>query len=456
MKLDVKKILAILIIVLVFIFMLILNSNTSLVTDDFIYQFVFTNRYPQNNTKLITNFFDLFISMSNHWNLWGGRVVVHFLLQLSFIFGIWFFNIINSVMFIMLGILIYKHIIYNKKDVNLLLLIFIYASIFIFVPQPGSTILWKSGSANYLWSSVLILFITLKYRNNFIKSDEKSNVIKNILYLVYGIIVGCCNENAGCALIVCIILFMICNKIKTKVIPKWMIFNLVGTVCGYIFLLIAPGNYIRAEQMYSNVDYSFTSLIEYFLKITRLSYEYLHIIIILTIITLVLVYVPFKNIKDYIDKYGLQTIFIVFALISVYSLIISPAYPERCWMFAFDYLIIIIGINIISLINNDKFKTMYKKIFIIGTIILVLEAVSLYNEAYYDILSTKECIEDHQIQIRDQIRSGKKDVVVHSIPESVGRYNSFTYNGYLTYNPDSWTNRWIAKYYGANSIVIED
>ena len=28
--------------------------------------------------------------------------------------------------------------------------------------------------------------------------------------------------------------------------------------------------------------------------------------------------------------------------------------------------------------------------------------------------------------------------------------------GYLTYNPDSWTNRWIAKYYGASSIVADD
>ena len=456
MKLNRNKIIALVICTLVFIFMLILNNNTTLVTDDFIYQFVFTNRYPQNNTKLITNFFELFISMSNHWRLWGGRVVVHFLLQFSFIIGIWFFNTINSLMFVMLGLLIYKHIINDKKEINILLLLLIYTAIFIFVPQPGATILWKSGSANYLWSSVLILFLTLKYKNNFLHFDQNDNIVKIILYFIYGIIVGCCNENAGCALIVCILLFIICNKIKNSTIPNWMIFNFIGTVLGYIFLLVSPGNFIRANQMYASVDYSFTSLIEYFFKITRLSYQYLHIIIIATVITFVFVFNPIKNLKEFIKKYGLQFIFIVFAFISIYSLIISPAYPERCWMFAFDYLVIVIGININILINNNKNKVFYKKIFIIVTIILLFESISIYNEAYYDILSTKDCIEDHQRQIQEQIKEGKKDVVVHSIPESVGKYNSFTYNGYLTYNSDSWTNRWIAKYYGADSIAIED
>ena len=116
------------------------------------------------NTRYLSNIIDIFISMINHWNLWGGRVVVHFLLQLSFLFGIQCFNVVNSIMFILLGILIYKHI-DNFKKINFPLLILIYSVLFLFIPQPGATIFWKSGSANYLWSSVIMLCMTLMLKN---------------------------------------------------------------------------------------------------------------------------------------------------------------------------------------------------------------------------------------------------------------------------------------------------
>ena len=89
-------------------------------------------------------------------------------------------------------------------------------------------------------------------------------------------------------------------------------------------------------------------------------------------------------------------------------------------------------------------------------IILSFYTIANYNEAYYDIVDTKACIEDHKLQIKEQLKKGELDVRVHSFPESVGKYNAFTFNGYLTYNTDSWTNRWIAKYYGAKSIIAED
>ena len=456
MKLNFKKIFTFLILVFVFIFMIVLNNNASLVTDDFIYHFVFTNRLPTNSTKLITNFFELFPSMANHWRLWGGRVVDHFLLQFSFIMGLWFFNIVNSLMFVLLGILIYKHIKNDNNNINVLLLVLIYAVIFAFVPQPGSTIIWKSGSANYLWSSVIILSVTLQFKNHYEGKFIKDSFVSDTLFFIIGIITGCCNENAGCALIVTIILFIIFNKLKHKEIPQWMILNLVGTILGYAFLMAAPGNYIRADKMYSGVDYGVTSLLEYVVKITRLTYNYLKVLIISLIATSVLLFTKRKKIIDYINVYGIQIIFVIFSLISIYSLVMSPAYPERCWMFAFVYLTIVVGINIMYLINNDKYKALYNKFFIIITIVTSLNSISLYNEAYYDIINTKECIDDQVLQIKSQLKEGKRDVAVHGIPSSVGKYNPFTYNGYLTYNSDSWTNRWIAEYYGADSIVAED
>ena len=455
MKKKAPFIIMIAILLSVFGFIYVFNHNTEFVTDDFIYQYVFENRFPTSSSRLLSNPLELFQSMANHWRLWGGRVTVHFLLQFAFLLGRTFFDIFNSIMFVVLGLLIYLHIV-NDKKIKIPLLITIYAVIFLFVPQPGSTILWKSGSANYLWSSVLMLIMTLIFKKHFDnEASIKDNPRNSILLLLYGLFIGCANENSGCALIVSIILFIVTYKIKFKNVPKWCYFALTGTVASYIFLLLSPGNYIRTQEMYPGVKYGLTNLIEYTLKITRLTNEYIGIILFIAIATFAFIINKKKSIKEYVSNYALQSIFFSYVFISIYSLVLSPAYPERCWMFAFIYLVVIIGLNLNHL-ENTKYSMAINKLYIVLMITLSLKAIGTYNEAYYDLIDTKACIDDHKEQIKEQLKKGKVDVSVHSFPESVGKYNAFTYNGYLTYNPDSWTNRWIAEYYGAASIVADD
>ena len=98
MKRKYKILILILVLLSVFGFMFVLNYNTSMVSDDYIYQFVFENRMPTSETRRLTNVFQLFPSMANHWRLWGGRVTVHFLLQFCFLMGKGFFNVFNSIM----------------------------------------------------------------------------------------------------------------------------------------------------------------------------------------------------------------------------------------------------------------------------------------------------------------------------------------------------------------------
>ena len=455
MKKKINVIILVIILLFVFGFIFVLNHNTEFVTDDFIYQFVFEGRYPSPTTRLLSNPFEIFGSMANHWSMWGGRVTVHFLLQLAFLLGRNFFDVFNSIMFVLLGILIYLHI-DSKRKLNIPLLITIYAVVFLFVPQPGSTIFWKSGSANYLWSSVLIMIMTLIFKKHFDNENSiKDNNKNSILLLIYGLLIGCANENTGCALIVSILIFIAFYKIKYNKIPKWSYFALGGTVVSYLFLLVSPGNYLRTEEMYPGVKYGFTNLIDYTLKITKLTNKYIGIIIIIAVLTFIIILKEKKSVKSFINDYGNQIIFFIFSFISVYSLVLSPAYPERCWMFAFVYLIIIIGLNL-SYLEKGKYSTYIFKLYFFLMISLSLNAISSYNEAYYDIVDTKACIDDHVSQINDQLKSGKTDIKVHSFPESVGKYNAFSYNGYLTYNPESWTNRWIAEYYGASSIVAQD
>lgn len=451
MKNKNQKIIFFLIVISVFGFMYILNSKTMLVSDDFPYHFVF-QREPNNNTKLLTNPLQIFPSMTTHWKIWGGRVVIHALLQFTFMIGTNFFNIVNSIMFVLLGYLIYKHI-NNTNEIKLTWLITIYAITFVFVPQPGSTIMWKSGSANYLWSSVLILCMTLLLKKHYDTGKVKDNILNMILLFPFGLIVGCSNENTGCALIVVEILFLIYYKYKYKNIPKWAISGLIGTILGYIFLVLSPGNYKRTDIMYPAVSYSIENLFDYVLKITRLTFTYLKELIIAATITSVAIYKEKYDFKAAIEKHGIQIILLVLIFISTYSLVISPAYPERCWMFAFVYLVILIGINMTKIkLKKDTIN----KIVIISMIILSFKAISEYSTSYYLIDETYNEVSNQVSEIKKQIKNGVKDVKVHGIAQPEGKYNAFKANGYLNSDPDNWVNMWIAKYYGAETIRAID
>lgn len=448
-----KKIILICLLVFIFIFIYILNSKTLLVSDDFPYQFLFTGRSPSNTTKLISNPIDIFISMKNHWFLWGGRVTVHYALQFAFMLGVNFFNLVNSLMFVLLGWLIYKHI-NNQKKINLKLILFIYSMIFLFVPQPGSTIMWKSGSANYLWASVFILCMTLIYKNHYDNNKNIKDDFKNLILLfLFGLFVGCCNENSGCALIFTEFIFIVLYKSKYKQVPKWAISGLIGTIISYIFLLISPGNYIRADLMYPNVDYSLINIFGYILKITKLSGTYLFIPIIATIVTSVLIYNKKDNFNKLKEKYLMQITFLSFAFISIYSLVISPAYPKRSWMFAFVYLIIIIGLNL----NHIDYKIEYlNKAYIITIAILLFYTISEYSNAYYTINNSYTDLKEQLNYINKQIKDGKKDITVSEVIGHEGKYNAFVDNGYISPDEDSWLNEWVAEYLGIDSIKTKD
>ena len=88
-------------------------------------------------------------------------------------------------------------------------------------------------------------------------------------------------------------------------------------------------------------------------------------------------------------------------------------------------------------------------------LVLSFIAISKYNEAFYEIIDTKVCIEDYERQIKREKAEKNYDIVFKTAPEAYGKYNAFTYNQFLSDDPEAWTNIWIAKYYGLKTILSE-
>lgn len=417
------------IISIIFISMLILNLLTPLIADDFSYSFGIDGK--------IKNFYDIIIRQIDHYLTWGGRSVAHTIGQTLLLFPKTVFSILNTFAYIILIYLIYK-IVKGKNEDKPSMLIIIHLLLWFVLPVFGQTCLWLIGSCNYLWTMDIILFLILQYKNNKVANKP---VLKMILIFLLGIISGWTNENTAFGLIIVIIGLIYSMKKEKIKIEKWHISGLIGVILGFIILIIAPGNYVRNDVFNDNtfiIIKLINRTIEYTLNVTK----YLLPLIILTIILIsIKIYYKKEIKKDVI-------IYLIASFLSIYSMVLSPTFPERAWFGVIVYNII--GI-IYLLYDIEKLNKIYTYI-IADSIILF--SILFINQYMQTMLSIKELKNTWNYRI-DYINKEKNN---GNLKIQVGQYitdNSHNPNyGLNDINTDekTWPNTDIAEYFEIDSI----
>lgn len=348
----------------IFGFILFLNIQTPLLGDDYTYKLIFDSSEP------IRSFSDIVESQQIHYEKWGGRVVVHTIAQLLLQLPSLVLDLLNSVAFITLLLLIYLHINYKKHfSVSILLGIFF---LLWFLEPFAETILWITGSANYMWGTIIILAFLLPYRCYSNKQAEPlNNLIRTALMFPAGIIAGWTNENTGAGLIVIIISFLIYYKNQQWIIPKWVYSGFIGVLIGYALMITAPGNAVRSHE----VNIGLFSIIYNTFRHTQ---ALLNNLGLFNLVLIVLLYMVSKESslckKQIIWK---SVIFFLGMLASVYAMILSPSFPERAWFGLIIFNIIALGIVLVNIESPLIRKTKY------GFIIL---ALLLFSFNLYDVL----------------------------------------------------------------------
>ena len=200
-------VLSVLVLCINFIFILNLNRFSGYTGDDFLYHFVYTGAWPSQNLREYQNLWDWISAVHTHMTIWNARMT-------SIIFEIFamqipkgLFNIINSVSYVLVGFLFNvlvsgKHAF--KKPVRLALT---FLLMWFFIPGLGSTVLWVSGAANYLWPSLVIILFFLPFRFDI----AVSNNWISLGLLILGLLTGLTNEVGGSTAVLLAFLFMIFN-----------------------------------------------------------------------------------------------------------------------------------------------------------------------------------------------------------------------------------------------------
>lgn len=427
-----KKRQVIVIMTSIFLMMLLLNILTPLIADDFSYSF-------NIDGEKLGSFLDVINYQITHYFKWGGRTVAHTIAQSFLLFPKPFFSIMNTFVYVLLVYLIYLHSKGDNKDDNPLILILIHFGLWFLVPVFGQNCLWLIGSCNYLWTTTLILLFLLIIRKN----SQKEPFFKIIGMLLFGIIVGWTNENTSFGLIIITAGTLIISKKENKKrkILKYQFSGLVGTIIGFIILIIAPGNFVRSSILEDN-----TFIVIKFLKrivdatLGMLDYT-LPLLIVITILFAIYIY----NKKTI--NYSVY-IFLLGSFLTIYAMVLSPTFPERAWFGVIVFLLI----ACLQLIYN--IQPIYKpyKVTLVVTVIII----SFFYIPQY-IITGREILELNRIwnfrveYIRNEKSNGNMEIEVGSY-SSQNKHNPVYGLSDISSNKEDWPNTDIAKYFQIKSI----
>ncbi|MFR0676273.1 DUF6056 family protein [Dysgonomonas mossii] len=407
-----------------------LNRLTPIISDDFAYLFIY------GEDGRITSIKDIIHSQINHYYMWGGRSVVHFIAQVLLMLPKYIADLLNTLVYLSYISLIYLHIKGSAKN-SILLFLMVNLGVWFLQPVLGDTVFWLTGSANYLWGTWLILLFLLPFR---LYRGRISTPILQILYsiciFILGILAGWTNENTAAAMLVIIIGFFIYYRSHKWSIPVWAIAGFAGAVIGFIIMIAAPGNFVRAGE---TTTFSLYNL-SYRLFMWTLTFFYYSGPLFLIALISVITFSRFSR-GDKKDKMKLVLIYAVAAIVAVYAMLASPTFPRRALFGVVTFLIIAIGI---CLYNLD-----YKNVFL-RQIRLVVVSVSLMAFLFTFYLSWKEINSYSKIV-------AQREAVIQQAKEEGLDYCEFTrYNGssYI-HGEDPYSEVLMSRYYGI-AIKLKD
>lgn len=421
-----------------------LNRLFPLFSDDWGYSFVY------GTDARVENLSDLFWSQYNHYFAWGGRSIVHMIAQAMLMMNFSWMCLINAMAYTAFIYAIYK--ISNKGNKTNPVLFFLL-SIAIWFAQPAfcATVLWKTGAANYLWGTLIVILFIYLYHDCYRTKRIKNSKIKTISVFFLGIIAGWTNENIAIGLIVYIILLLFLFRYEKLVIPKWAVSGLAGAIAGTAVMLAAPGNYIRAKmiyKIYAEDNISGTDLIYLNMK-TMLSY-FLGYLLPILCVWLILMIVYYKYPKDGFVKRNIiwgASLFVVTGLISFLAMITSPTFPDRALFGIITLLIIPIGI----IYSDIEMKKIWLKAVNILGIAVLLSLFCIDYHWKYEALSRVSLLwEEREKIVEDRKREGGDDVVFTNPFYIHAKY--FIHD--LSDDPIYWENKSYARFYGLKEVRV--
>lgn len=421
---------------------LIFNFLTPYVTDD--YDFFFIHG---TNIRL-ASFSDVWQSQYNFYFNWSGRLLTGFFLQLFLLGSKAIFNIFNVLIYLIFVWLVGAHITGSLKKVTPRLFILLNILFWLFTPDWGEVFLWLTGSCVYLFSAVIVLAFLLAYRQK-IKSEPP--FYSSLAFLFLGLAAGWAFETMGAAAFCFLFVHYAIKILKKEKIYIFEILGTVGFILGLLFLLGAPGNYVRATAVAgwnNNSGFILFVLGKRFISVSILFFIKYYGLLIFGIITLAAILLQQRQ-KVLPDQ--ITTGYFLAGLTGLYSIILVDTAPGR------SFFIPLIFFIIAALRLGRQLYPNYPLSVIVKTnlaVLLGLFMVSTLNIAMHDMLGIWQTSKYAEKHIFEQKARGISNIEIPAADFKFARDKHTAGNIGITYKADYWTSIPIAKFYGVKSVKL--
>ena len=460
-----------------FVLIFIFNVLTPMMTDDLFYS---------KTVSEASGIGELFAQEYTQYMTWTGRSVCHMILRFFLLTDKMVFNVANSLVFVLLTLLIYWNVEHKKKyDIPVYLLINLLLWMFGVVFR--QTVLWETGACNYLWGSAIIMSFVTLYRYGLKResaSGQQSGLKHPALWAVFlpvlGVLAGWCNENSSGGGLLMVLLCLGFYLYERKRQPGnagspegmkklgenrdngagsvdkkggcglrlWMITGLIGNGIGLAFMVLAPGNAVRAAAK----EEEHSGLLGYmarFQKITLAVRENFLILLIIGLLLFIIVYYQKKSWKALwaYSRNGILWAFVFLA--TCYALVLAPEPQARAYFGAGVFLTVAVVQFFVDVSEKEVIFASLKT----GLIsVMLLTMFFTYMDSGANLARIYREYNERDVYLTEKAAEGVTDVTVPMLRPDFETKYSDGYNSDIQEDPGYWVNVAYASYYGFHSV----
>lgn len=443
------------ILIMVFILMFTMNIKTHLYHDEFVYSSIYGTK------EKIENFGDILLSTKNLYLTHNGRAITHFILMIVLMCNSFWRSIANSLFFVLLIYELIEFSIDKKKiDLKICLMLLIFPLLWCTIPIFRETVIWLSGSINYMWTAVVLL-VYISIIEKIFKDEKELNKWKLIGFIAFSFVLASLHELTGIISISMIGLISLYLLIKNKKINKTLFYGGVSACLGFLSLILSPGSNVRKTVEIQTTDHiaSFYERIATCLeRLTNTIKTNNFIFFIIACFMIYCIFLFVKNKKKIFKSSNIKEVFIIIfliisAILSYAGMVASPTFLERV-TFTPYIIFLLVGFKCLNLLNlKQKGKWICSLIILSTTIFYTIKAVPYIQDTFKLLQMQYEAWESRDKEISMQVAQGKEDIYVEKFGVGTNSYLFFTdLSDSITYNH----NGSMSVYYGINSIRTKE
>lgn len=386
---------------------------------------------PSNTAEKIDGISSIIKSQINHYNIWNGRFFAHSIVQFFMQYEKIVFNIFNSMAFVMLGLIINSIVIKLCDEKTKSSLFVVFGLMWLLLPDFGKTVLWISGSGNYLWMSIFYTAFIL-----FTLSDVKNSAITILSSIVLGFLAGATNENSGPAAILVSLMIVVFHSLDGNKIKYYGIVGVISSCFGSYLIISAPGS-----KRMGGLDMSLDIIIKHFITIFEANIT-LFSIAYVVIISFIIHALTINKLKS--KNAIIIFIFMIGHFSSLYSMIFSPYFVTRT-AFGSSVFLIITMVYLFNIIKDSFiYNVTFTSIVAFISFIVLCVATNDIRRSYFEVRYNKKILENSKHE---------DEVKLIILTKSGSSYNAYNGTSNITPYKQAWFNQWMAKYYGVKSIT---